>query len=60
MFQGDCYRRKTSFDDCDFEARLNSWNLGVNSVFPFLFQNVNHCNPCIQYVWYDFAYDILK
>ncbi|KAM3847702.1 centrosomal protein of 112 kDa isoform 3-T3 [Vipera latastei] len=27
--RGDCYRRKTSFDDSDFEARLNSWNLGL-------------------------------
>ncbi|XP_070596414.1 centrosomal protein of 112 kDa isoform X3 [Erythrolamprus reginae] len=28
--RGDCYRRKTSFDDSDFEARLNSWNLGMS------------------------------
>ncbi|XP_034268548.1 centrosomal protein of 112 kDa isoform X4 [Pantherophis guttatus] len=27
--RGDYYRRKTSFDDSDFEARLNSWNLGL-------------------------------
>ncbi|XP_039181446.1 centrosomal protein of 112 kDa isoform X4 [Crotalus tigris] len=27
--RGDCYRRKTSFDDSDFDARLNSWNLGL-------------------------------
>ncbi|ETE70077.1 Centrosomal protein, partial [Ophiophagus hannah] len=29
--RGDCYRRKTSFDDSDFEARLNSWNLGLEN-----------------------------
>ncbi|XP_058026456.1 centrosomal protein of 112 kDa isoform X3 [Ahaetulla prasina] len=29
--KGDCYRRKTSFDDSDFEARLNSWNLGLEN-----------------------------
>ncbi|XP_034268552.1 centrosomal protein of 112 kDa isoform X6 [Pantherophis guttatus] len=29
--RGDYYRRKTSFDDSDFEARLNSWNLGLEN-----------------------------
>ncbi|XP_039181450.1 centrosomal protein of 112 kDa isoform X6 [Crotalus tigris] len=29
--RGDCYRRKTSFDDSDFDARLNSWNLGLEN-----------------------------
>ncbi|KAM6469461.1 centrosomal protein of 112 kDa isoform 3-T3 [Liasis olivaceus] len=29
--RGDCCTRKISFDDSDLEARLNSWNLGLEN-----------------------------
>ncbi|CAN8193994.1 unnamed protein product [Coccothraustes coccothraustes] len=31
MFQDDQHKRKFSFDDDDLEARLNSWNLGLEN-----------------------------